>query len=330
MYLNAKTNVEALHEIADLVQCEIEKLNKKADEHIPVVLPIGKYPPLSSFKWDNGWRYTCNLASNELDWFKSIGYRGAVTEASQEWLDKRRETILLVVKRLSDAQNVVEDSYREAIENNKIIREKIALMMEHAGISASYSEYDFPSSRSRKRDWVRKTAGWVNDLNRCVPIVIEGTKQDIDKMNEKVERLYNKACAELRQREKQRALKEEEVKSAHVLALLRAKYCPDNPFAEASDVLDSLLEKNKYLMLAYHLECTRNDWSEGFDTAKYGLSKFSIDTPEDQKIYDDIQGCFDCEDGRVFRDTEYGYGYLYSKVEDNELMSDFKTLCKML
>ena len=54
MYLKAKTNVEALHEIADLVQCEIEKLNKKADEHIPVVLPIGEYPSLSSFKWDNG------------------------------------------------------------------------------------------------------------------------------------------------------------------------------------------------------------------------------------------------------------------------------------
>ena len=73
MYLKAKTNVEALHEIADLVKCEIEKLNKKADEHIPVVSTIGKYPSLSSFKWDNGLGHTCNLVGNELEWFKSIG-----------------------------------------------------------------------------------------------------------------------------------------------------------------------------------------------------------------------------------------------------------------
>ena len=51
LLLNAKTNVEALREIATLLEGEMVKLNKKGEENIPKVMEIGSYPSLSSFSW---------------------------------------------------------------------------------------------------------------------------------------------------------------------------------------------------------------------------------------------------------------------------------------
>ena len=333
MLLNAKTNVEALREIATLFEGEMVKLNKKAEENIPKVMEIGSYPSLASFSWSVAiGSKTCNLNTWEKEWFKFYnGWGTEVDATSQEQLDKRKETILSVIDSLDVAQKKVVEDNKVALENNRLIRDKIILTMEHLGITQQYSVYELPSPRSRKKDWVKKSAGFMSDLHRCVPINIGGMSQNIEQLKEKTNRLYKDALSALQQRERAARKAEEDAKAVHALALIRAKYCPDNAFADADEVLENLLSKNKYLMLAYHLECVRNDWSDGFGMAEYGLSKFVVETPEDQDIYDDIESCFDgFEDGRVFRDTEYGYGFLYSKVEDDVLMNDYRIIKNML
>ena len=330
MYLNTKTNVDALHAIAELLREEIETLNKKADENIPKVMSVGSYPSLEMFKWKVSADRFCTLSQNEGDWFKiynDLGYE--VETPSQTAIEERMATVLSTISELEASQVKTEEDNKVAIENNKLIRDKIELVMDHIGIPATYSVFDLPTPRSRKREWIRKSSGWTSDLGRCVPVSVTGVKQDTQQLKYKVEQMYSKMRVTLRLHEEETTRKKEEVKSAHVLALLRAKYCPENPFSDVGDVLDEILKKNKYLMLAYHLECVRNDWSDGFYMAEQGLSRFTVETQEDRDIYEDIHGCLASEDGRVFRDTEYGYGYLYSKVEDDPLMKDFRTVREM-
>lgn len=330
MYLAAKNGLEALQEITDVLRGEIDKLGKKADENIPAVMVIGSFPDIRNFEISTGLRNNTTLAWSDK-WFNFINYDGfSCHPSSQELIDERYSEISSLIDEFEEAQKSAEEANLPAIENNNAIWEKISLIMEHLGIPSSYSVYELPSPRSRKKDWVRKTAGWVSDLNRCVPTGVQGVKQDVSQLRGKLTQMYDKAVSELRVREREKQKEEDKTNALHTLALLRARYCPDNAFADASEVLDAILSKDKYLMLAYYLECTRNDWSEGFGAAAYGLSKFVVETQEDRGIYDDISGCFADEDGRIFRDTKHGYNFLYSKVEDASLLNDFGVVRQMV
>lgn len=332
MYLAANNGLEALQEITDVLRGEIDKLSKKADENIPVVMTIGSFPDIRNFEISTGRRNNKNTTLAWPDkWFNFYNWEGFICPPwSQELIDERYSKISSVIDEFEEAQKSAEEANLPAVENNKAIREKISLIMEHLGIPSSYSVYELPSPRSHKKEWVRKTAGWVSDLNRCVPISVQGVKQDISQLRGKLTQMYDKAVSELRVREREKQKEEDKARELHTLALLRAKYCPDNAFADASEVLDFILGKDKYLRLAYYLECTRNDWSEGFGAAEYALSKFVVETQEDQEIYDDISGCFVDEDGRIFRDTAHGYNFLYSKVKDTTLLEDFRIVRQMV
>lgn len=333
MFLNSKTNLEALYEVTKLIEADIASLNKKVEENIPKVMPVGKYPSLSEFKWTAGSKQM-SLNSYEHDWFKFYNYYGSEIECSSiEALDKRKAEIEAAIESLVAAQNKAEEENKATIANNILIREKIKLTMEHLGIADSYSVYELPSPRSRNKDWVKKTAGWVSDLNRCVPISLEGYKNDVSQLNVKVERLYTAAAQVVRSKEAEKKRKEEKAIAEHELALLRAKYCPDNAFALADDVMESLLSKNKYLMLAYHLQCTRNDWSEGFYMAQNGVDAFVVETDVDKEIEKELRAILSSsweEDGRVFRDCEWNYNVLFGMVEDEALMADFQKLYAIL
>ena len=106
------------------------------------------------------------------------------------------------------------------------------------------------------------------------------------------------------------------------------KYQLDPVATTQSDLLELLLGKNKYLRLAYYLEKNRGDWNDGPSYAECGLNGFTIETPDDQLIYDDINGYIsDWDgDGRVFRDCTWNYSRIYAEFVSEELLTDFKSI----
>lgn len=98
---------------------------------------------------------------------------------------------------------------------------------------------------------------------------------------------------------------------------------------DVESVFEALIGKDKYLGLADAMSKTRGDWSEGFWRVEEALRSFAMARTEvvDDLIITDIRECLnsDCEDGRIFRDTEWNYDRLYEMV-DAALLADYREL----
>ena len=119
----------------------------------------------------------------------------------------------------------------------------------------------------------------------------------------------------------------ETVKEVLAKARLQVKYGLTED-SDWNDVLDALDSKCKYFKLARAMEDTRNDWNDGYGRVQWAISAFSVDSPEDQEIFDEIYDLayeYEDIDGRIFRDCTHNYSFLYGKV-DEELMKDYNTL----
>jgi hypothetical protein len=73
----------------------------------------------------------------------------------------------------------------------------------------------------------------------------------------------------------------------------------------------------------------RGDWNDGYSYAKTGLEGFSIETSQDQEIYNCVSDiCDDYEDvdGRYFRDCTWSYDVLFGMVAEQqpELYKDYE------
>jgi len=92
------------------------------------------------------------------------------------------------------------------------------------------------------------------------------------------------------------------------------------------DLLDVILEKDKYLRLGHYLLKNREDWNDGYSYAENGLNGFIVESDEDGLIAADIQNCIDNwdGDGRCFRDCQYNYDHCFSLVKDEQLYKDYQ------
>jgi hypothetical protein len=121
------------------------------------------------------------------------------------------------------------------------------------------------------------------------------------------------------------SIKAEANKTVFLIDMIKKYDLPSD--TKADQFLKFLLQKNKYLRLAFWLERNRGDWNEGPTYALHGLDQFSIESNLDQEIYNDICAHIkDWEgDGRVFRDTEWSYGALYAMVNKDspEMYKDY-------
>ena len=95
-------------------------------------------------------------------------------------------------------------------------------------------------------------------------------------------------------------------------------------YYDIEELLESITGENKYLDLAYAMHSTRLQWADGFYLVKYALGRFhsKITSVQDQEIFSDVSNCMGEDDGRVFRDTKWGYDALYTLVPP-QLMKDF-------
>lgn len=214
-----------------------------------------------------------------------------------------------------------------AIENNTAIRASIEDFMSGIGMPKKFS-VPKPGSRRFNRT-ISVEAGYFSDMNRAVPIsdgfdqataTYNRLKADYDRFAADAAAAAERTREEAeRAEERKRAERLENLELARII--LRHGLKED---AEWRDVLETLRGRDKRLDLAIAMEDTRGDWSEGFHRVRYAIDRFKLETDQDKEILADILPLLsgDEEDGRIFRDTTWGYNALYKLVEDQQLVTD--------
>lgn len=327
-------NKETVVKVIDNLEAEVERLTKLLEEDIPTPLKMNdKRLQLSDYIIWRG-SYDSVTLANSAAWFQYKSYYGnfELLKTVAE-LDKRKEHILSIIAQYGIDIKLRFEESEVTSKHNKIIQDKIEQIMEKIGVTRVYKIYDYETTRSKTKKWLSKSSGWISDVQRVAPTWNEYSNYE-DKIRElkvKLETEYAKAKDVVVKIEREAATKKKEVEDAHELALLRAKYTPDKAMSGKWEILEAILEKNKYLRLAHYLEANRGDWNDGYWHAERGLQGFTIETTEDQEIYDCIYKITQYEDtdGRYFRDCEYNYGVMFGKVEDEALYQDYLTMKEM-
>lgn len=318
-----------IKQLEDVYNKQHKVMADKLEQEFPTPMTLKEFPKKSDYEIHR----KATLGSSTNDWWKVPSYWDRLEDiTSVEKLDERREKIKSLTEQyIKDCQEVY-DFNLPAIQNNKAIVDKVSSIMRGLGVKDTYQYSYFKTNRSTHRTTETKSAGYFADLERTfktsqlsVPKFTDVVGHYFDGYNSKYEELKRTILDKQRKEEQERIKKEQE----HGVALLRAKYTPDDAMSEASDILEGLLSKCKYLRLAHYLEKNRNCWSDGYDYAECGISGFDVETEEDKEIEAEIQGIIDSGnssgdiDGRRFRDCKYSYEYLYDKV-DSGLMSDYE------
>ena len=309
--------VKNIDEAFDYVKGLVIALEKKAESNIPSVMKLNKIttPSVANTYAANAFKYGSSYYERDPKTVEEVESKlsSLLTKAEQER-----------AKVLEEHQANI-----PAIENNLKVREKITQIMKDIGIPNNYSTSEFKTQRSRTKTTTTHSAGYLGDLQRNVLVSDEKDrmltliKSAEDSFKHHADTLKGTIRKELQEAEKTEKAKKEVLAKAR----LQVKYNLDDDF-EWSDVLEVLDSKDKYFALARSMEDTRNDWNDGYGRVQYAISDFEVVTEEDKEIFESIHElAYESEDidGRVFRDCEYNYSFLYGKVSD-EILTDYETL----
>lgn len=318
MTTKQKTNpiIEETERAMKALSGVVEKLKKQVSDDLPVLKVLEPMP-------------TVPLATKSH--FKVKGYYGEYKEC-------------ITVKQLENVKNALEEKYRSLlidieathnaniprIENNKLLREKVFLMMDAVGIPRTWGQYEIPKGR-RTKQWITHVAGYDEDLNRNVK-VDDGyavAARSVDSCLKDIDRIFNELKTGIAKEEQKKLAEEKEKAKALWLAKMQVKYSLDET-AGVETVLSTILSKDKYLDLAHAMMETRNDWSDGFYRVEDALGRFSVVTDEDHRIYECVNLLTEDDydvDGRVFRDCAWNYDVLFGLVLDKGLLEDYNKAC---
>jgi hypothetical protein len=309
--------VKNIDEAFSFVKGLISDLEKKAESNIPSVMKLNKIamPSVANTYAANAFKYGSSYYERDTKTIEEVESKlsSLLAKAEQER-----------AKVLEEHQSNI-----PAIENNLKVREKITQIMKDIGIPNNYSTSEFKTQRSRTKTTTTHSAGYLGDLQRNVPISDEKDrmltliKSAEDSFKRHADTLKGTIRKELQEAEKTEKAKKEVLAKAR----LQVKYNLDDDF-EWSDVLEVLDSKDKYFKLARAMEDTRNDWNDGYGRVQYAISGFEVVTEEDKEIFESVNElAYESEDidGRVFRDCEYNYSFLYGKVSE-EIMKDYEIL----
>lgn len=314
------TWVDNVDKAFDTLKAEVEVLKKKADDSFPSPMKVNELPRAVSVKWTvtHGWKIEGGYWSSPRE--------PNTAEEVDNLLQKALSVLTEDIQKLTDAHN----ANLPAIENNLNIHEKVSLLMRDTlKIPSGYSTYAFKSSRSSKKTETRHTAGYIGDLQRNI-ITSDGYEMKLRDLNaypETFKRIANDLKGKIRAVEIEQEKEQKAKKEVLAKARLQVKYGLTED-SDWSDVLDALDSKCKYFKLARAMEDTRNDWNDGYGRVQWAISAFSVDSPEDQEIFNEIYDLaheYEDIDGRIFRDCTHNYSFLYGKV-DEKLMKDYNTL----
>lgn len=331
--LKSSDNLAALKEVTTLLETQLAEMKSKLDEVIPKPKKYIALPKLDDYKVHTSSReynYLNVYASTLLTIRNSWG--DTITNPTEQQFTERLNTLFGLLDKYEKDCEVVIAQNKDIQLYNQTIAIKVTSIMKELGVPDTYYTKEYKSSRSTKPTEVKHSAGYLGDLQRLLgtppqPAINVATKR------KELQAEYDKRIQGIR--EAQRKLEQEEIKrkAEQDLMLLRAKYTPDDSTSDKYTVLNEIVIKNKYLYLAHYLEKNRNDWSDGYSYAEAGLDGFTVETPEDEEIYKEIRSLIDDSDyvdGRVFRDCNYSYSYLYGLVEDEQLRKDHQKITGMI
>lgn len=239
---------------------------------------------------------------------------------------KNPQEARIKIKELYDLSLTLKDGNALAIKNNIKLQQDALAYLTAIGMPQKKKHTTYSRGRSKTTE---VHCEWASEVRSFIPTYdgwdsVESTYKEklaqVDKWEVDLKKIKDD---EIRHQE----IKREDAKKLRVIALLSAKYSLPIE-ASSGDIMDAILAKNKYLRLAHYLEMNRGDWNDGYSYAESGLDGFSIETPVDKEINDEIQGLitnWDC-DGRVFRDCHWNYDEIFTLVKDEELMRDYSSV----
>lgn len=338
MFINAKDEAEALRQLAD-------KIENKQDDYENLLNSNNlKFKKL--IEYPKGYRdYFVNPFLNDSVDFKH--YVNLVLEKFTPSMStptsKQYESYIpSVLRRLEPLFGIVDENRKaneEIIEHNQRVKEQVIKIMALLGIKTTYTKY-CTTGRQRNPRNQSFTSGFVEDLERAMPKQTRKitmfdkfkTWEDVESEVTKIINIYIQSAkkkefdAERKERETQKAKQQ-----MKVILKLSEKYQNGDIDATAESILDAMLSKDKYLMLAHYLLKNREDWSYGYNYASSALDMFACESDEDDKIESEIRDIInsnDFIDGRKFRDATYSYDYLFSLV-DEKLYEDYSLLTSL-
>lgn len=322
-----ENSVERITKDVQSLAASAEKKIQELQDHIAqmsdshsVLQKLKEYPcrPSVEFVSIDGWRNRSNFGHN---------YRN--NDTVKKMPEKAMDDYIKLLKEWYQQVTDIFAENQKICESNKNLMNKLIQILKNAGYPEK--EYVYRNSRKIKGDW--KQSEWITQIVVQTPernsypsgFKFGGYEYDEDYII--IEKELKERALKKQKEEQEKAEKEQKEKHDAALYNMKMKYqCPFE-----KDILDHILEQNKYLYLAYHLWRNRGDWSDGCDWAKMGLDGFKVETVEDQEIVDEIQSYFEnFSDGRIFRDCHYNYHWLFAKVEKEypELYQDYLFLDK--
>jgi len=255
-------------------------------------------------------------------------YKGINEVTAGYWLGKSRpysnptEALEALELTYIKAQEI-DNKNIEISQHNNLLREKLIMLCESTGLKKtkrqlkkrSYTKYEDVDEA-----WYAglRHAGISNGNtgHRDSKVFYTNEKAKIEKWKQEIE-------AERLAKEKEEAAKKAEREKNLNLGYLITKYKLDKD-CEEYEILDTILDKCKYLKLAHYLQKNRNDWNDGPDYAQLGLAGFTASSSTDEAIYREIYRLINDwdGDGRCFKDYEWNYSKLFAMV-DEDLFSDY-------
>lgn len=238
------------------------------------------------------------------------------------------ENMVTFIEAMAQADKETHKQNVEKVRINQTTEKRLFDILEQVGISSTY--YGYKTSRSR--DTTKMYYSFPSEIRKQIPTNYSETRLDDLRKSliDKVKKIWNDETYKMKQKRMEKEKAEKEKEQNKKLALLLAKY--DLELTDSwEDLEDVIINKNKYLRLAYYLEKNRNDWTSGYDYAESGLSCFRAESEIDHKIEEDIESYMYDNwggDGRVFRDCTYNYSVLYHMAaeQDLQLYKDFEVV----
>ncbi|AHJ87134.1 hypothetical protein BCP8-2_096 [Bacillus phage BCP8-2] len=285
--------------------------------YISIIIPKAAYEAIEDKTIISGFPFS--------DAYSKVHIKLKIVESNKDRLEEFKKAIHAVgsLDLLTHLENI-----NIAKENDQLLT-NIFNMLDKAGIRRSH--YGYKTKRSSKQtelyyNFPSEIRGQIATSYR--EGTLEARKQELLKQ---VDNIWNQEMKKIEDERKEQERIEKEKKENRTLALLLAKYDLDIE-SDWDDLLQAIIEKNKYLFLAHRLEQNRGDWTDGCSYAESGLDNFTIETEQDKKIHEDIYyyiSTWDKHlDGRVFRDCEYDYGTIFGIAadSDSDLYTDYETV----
>lgn len=232
------------------------------------------------------------------------------------------------IKESREADLTVHNANVHGLYANKIIAKNVLQLMQQIGMSETFRERDL-KSRARIPKYNNRMAGYITDIQREI-IRDDGYETNMKKYDEcekyykdQLDNFLAEEVVKKNKNDKEEQKKKDERKAILEIATLILRYSlPED--SDWSDIYEALLKKDKYLDLASAMLSVRNNWNDGSDRVESALGRFKVETDEDKEIDSCIGNLLTNWDneGRVFRDCEFGYDYLFSKVE-SQLYKDY-------